>query len=406
MHGKAEENYSLGIRRNTLVTKIKGGTVVTDGTTFAADVYIRDGKILAVTSENLPCDEEISAHGLYVSPAFIDIHIHGAHDSDFLDSTAEAFKTVAKAAAEHGAGTIVPTVTSSGLDSVLSCIRAFESVIEEGYEGANMPGLHLEGPYFSPNQSGAQSKDKIHGFCREEYMKILDSTDSIIRWSAAPELDGGASQFAKELNKRGILASIGHSDADSTLVKRAFDVGFTHVTHLYSCTSSVHRIGAHRHAGVVEAAYLIDDMTVEIIADGVHLPPDLLRFVYKFKGADRIALVTDSMRGAGMPDGPSMLGERVGGLPVVIERGCAYLPDKTAFAGSVSFTDRLVRNMVTLADVPLSDAVKMATCTPARIMGFYKKGSLSEGFDADIVIFDENIKVHRTVVGGKTAYKI
>lgn len=389
-----------------MVTKIKGGTVVTDGRCFRSDVYLSDGKILAVTEDSLPFDSEISAEGLYVAPAFIDIHIHGADDSDFLDSTPEALKTVAAAAARHGAGTIVPTVTSSTLDSILSCIKAFEAVKREGYFGANMPGLHLEGPYFSPQQSGAQSKDKIHAFVREEYMKILDSTDSIIRWSAAPELSGGASQFAKELKARGILASIGHSNADSTLVRHAFEVGFTHVTHLYSCTSSVHRIGAHRHAGVVEAAYLIDDMTVEIIADGVHLPPDLLRFVYKFKGKDRIALVTDSMRGAGMPDGPSMLGERVGGLPVIIERGCAYLPDRTAFAGSVCFTDRLVSNMIRLADVPLADAVVMATRTPARIMGFGTKGSLSAGLDADVVIFDGDIKVHRTVIGGKTVFKL
>ena len=388
-----------------MITKIKGGTVVTDGREFLSDVYLSDGNILAVTEENLPFDEEISAEGLYVAPAFVDIHIHGANDSDFLDCTPEAFRTVSAACAEHGAGTIVPTVTSSGIDNVLLCIEAFERVKREGYTGANMPGLHLEGPYFSPNQSGAQSKEKIHGFCRDEYMKILDTGDSVIRWSAAPELSGGMEEFAAELRSRGILASIGHSDADSTVARAAYDAGFTHVTHLYSCTSSVHRIGATRYAGVVEAAYLIDGMTVEIIADGVHLPPDLLRFVYKFKGADRIALVTDSMRGAGMPDGPSMLGERVGGLPVIIEGGCAYLTDRSCFAGSVSFADRLVKNMMTLADVPLADAVLMATRTPARIMGFDTKGSLERGFDADVVIFDKDIKVYRTIVGGKTVSK-
>lgn len=380
--------------------------VVTDGKTFTADVYMRDGKILAVTNENLPYDEEISADGLYVAPAFVDIHIHGAHDSDFLDCTPEAFRTVAAAAAEHGAGTIVPTVTSSGLENVLRCIEVFDTVRREGYTGANMPGLHLEGPYFSPSQSGAQSKEKIHGFLRDEYMKILDTGDAVIRWSAAPELPGGMAEFAGELRKRGILASIGHSDANGDVVKEAYKAGFTHVTHLYSCTSTVHRINAKRYTGIVEMAYLIDDMTVEIIADGVHLPPDLLRFVYKFKGPDRVALITDSMRGAGMPDGPSMLGERVGGLPVIIENGCAYLTDRSCFAGSVSFADRLVRNMVTLADVPLADAVLMATRTPARIMGFDEKGSLAEGFDADVVIFDGDVKVHRTIVGGQTVYRL
>ena len=387
-----------------MITKIKGGTVVTDGKSFSSDVYFEDGKILAVTTDLLPYDKEIDAKGKLVSPAFVDIHIHGAADSDFLDNTVEAFLTVSRAAAEHGAGTVIPTITSTGLSGTLSCIATYEKVKNMDLPGANMPGVHLEGPYFSPKQSGAQDPNKIRSFDKDEYEKIISSTNSILRWSAAPELDG-CDDFAAACRKAGILASIGHSDANGEVVKRAFTNGFTHVTHLYSCTSMVHRIGATRHLGVVECAYLLDDMTVEIIADGVHLPADLLKLIYKLKGADKIALVTDSMRGAGMPDGPSMLGERVGGLEVVIENGCAYLPDRSCFAGSVSFADRLVRNMINLAGVSMEDAVLMATGTPARIMGLSTKGSLSAGLDADIVIFDKDINVSHTIVGGKTVYE-
>ena len=237
-------------------------------------------------------------------------------------------------------------------------------------------------------------------------MEILNATNDIVRWSLAPELDG-AMEFGRELTSRNILPSIAHTDAIYEEAIQAFDAGFTHITHMYSCMSSITRRNAYRYAGVVEAAYMIDDMTVEIIADGVHLPKSLLQFVYKFKGADKIALVTDSMRGAGMPDGPSILGSLEGGQSVIIEDGVAKLPDRTAFAGSVATADRLVRTMVQLAEVPLPEAVQMITATPARILKIDdRKGFLSVGMDADIVIFDEDINVRSTIIAGNIIHNI
>jgi N-acetylglucosamine-6-phosphate deacetylase len=220
----------------------------------------------------------------------------------------------------------------------------------------------------------------------------------------APELPG-ALEFARVLKERGIVTAVAHSDAIYEEVVEAFDAGFSLATHLYSGMSSITRRNAYRFAGVVEAAYLIDDMDVEIIADGVHLPKSLLQFVYKFKGPDRTALCTDSMRGAGMPDGESILGSLEKGQKVIIEDGVAKLPDRTAFAGSVATTDRLVRTMVQLAEVPLVDAVKMMTLTPARIMKIDgAKGSIEVGKDADFVIFGENIDVSHTIIEGKVIY--
>ena len=162
--------------------------------------------------------------------------------------------------------------------------------------------------------------------------------------------------------------------------------------------STITRRNAYRYAGVVEAAYLIDGMTVEIIADGIHLPKPLLQFVYKFKGADKTALCTDAMRGAGMPDGESILGSLTNGQKVIIEDGVAKLPDRSAFAGSVATTDRLVRTMVGAAGVPLVEAVRMMSLTPARILGLdARKGSLDEGKDADIVVFDSRIHFVTTI---------
>ncbi|MBE7028239.1 MAG: N-acetylglucosamine-6-phosphate deacetylase [Ruminococcaceae bacterium] len=387
-----------------MITKISGGKVITDRKIEKKDVYIEDGKIIAVTSESMAFDNEIDTKGNYVSAGFIDIHTHGAIDYDFLDNDEESYIKIARAHAEHGAGTILPTITSAGKEETLNCLRVFEKIKNVSHDGANMPGLHLEGPYFSPLQAGAQDPNIIRNFDKAEYTEFLNVTDSIMRWTGAPELEG-SEEFAKTLTAKGILPCIGHSDADGDCAKEAFKNGFTHATHLYSSMSIVHRKNAFRYTGIVETAYLIDDMTVEIIADGVHLPADLLKLVYKIKGPDKACLITDSMRGAGMPEGTeSMLGSKTDGLRVIIEDGVAKLPDRTSFAGSVAFCDRLVRNMVNMADVPLEDAIYMITQTPAKIVGLDSKGSINPGMDADIIIFDKDINILKNIIGGRIVF--
>jgi len=385
--------------------KITGGKVILrDRVADNLNVYVQDGLIAAVTADDLPFDEEISARGLYVSPGFIEMHTHGGGNCDFLDGTPEAFLTASELHARYGVTTLVPTATSGTLEDTLNLNAAYEEAVRQNTHGADMPGLHLEGPYFAYGQRGAQDPRHLRNPQPEEYCKILDACPHVLRWSAAPELPG-ALGLGEELQKRGILAAVGHSDAEWPEMEAAWNAGYTHVTHLYSGMSSVHRKNAYRYIGVVEAAYLIDDMTVEIIADGCHLPAELLKFVYKFKGADRIALITDSMRGAGMPDGPSMLGHWQNGLETIIEDGVAKLPDRTSFAGSVATFDRLVRNMLHMAQVPMHEAIAMASRTPARIMGFKDRGELAAGLRADIVLFDENVNVSLVMREGRAIWK-
>ena len=343
--------------------------------------------------------------GAYIAPGFIDMHLHGGGGADVMDGTPEAFAAIAEAHAKGGTTSIVPTTLTSSMRDLKRAIAAFEEAGKVKISGSRLLGLHLEGPYFAPSQRGAQDIRFIKNPVREEYLSILDSSSSILRVSAAPELPGGL-ELGRELRRRGILASIGHTDASYDEALMAVEVGYSHVTHLYSGMSGVHRARAYRIAGTIESGLLLDELTVEIIADGKHLPASLLKLIYKCKGPDRIALCSDSIRAAGMPDGEYTLGNPENGQITVVNEGVAWLPDRTAFAGSVATANLLVRNMVDLAGVNLQDAVKMATLTPARILGVDdEKGSIDKGKDADIVVFDEDANVQMTIIEGEIVYQ-
>ena len=370
-------------------------------------ILIENGKIAEVSEQHIdmPDAEVIDAGGHYVSPGFIDLHTHGAGDSDLMDGTVEAFLQVAETHARYGTTGLYPTTLASTNEELYKSFDNYHQAKALNTKGAALLGFHLEGPYFAMSQKGAQDEKYIRNPHHDEYMEILRSTDAIARWSSAPELEGSKG-FAEALMARGILPAIAHSDAIYEEVIAAFDWGFTHVTHLYSATSGVCRRNLYRYAGIIESAYLLDGMTVEIIADGVHLPASLLKLIYKIKGPDKIALITDSMRAAGMPEGKSILGSLANGREVLIEDGVAKLPDLTAFAGSVATADRLVRTMLNLAGTPLPETIQMITSTPAHIMGIDRvKGSLSKGKDADIVIFDKDIRIQMTMVNGNIVYK-
>lgn len=388
---------------------IKNGKVIfPDEIKENLTLVCENGKITRISNPSEVVPETgakvIDAQNRYVSPGFIDIHTHGGGGHDFMDGTVEAFLGAAETHAKHGTTVLLPTTLTSTFEELMKTFSIYKEAVKKNKKGAKFLGLHLEGPYFAYNQRGAQDPKYLRNPEPEEYLKILAASDDIVRWSLAPELPG-ALDFGKVLTAKNILPSIAHSDAIYEEVVDAWHAGFTHVTHLYSAMSTVSRRNAFRYAGVLEAAYLIDDMTVEIIADGVHLPKPLLQFVYKFKGPDKTALCTDSMRGAGMPDGESILGSLDNGQKVIIEDGVAKLPDRSAFAGSVATTDRLVRTMVDLAEVPLVEAVRMMTLNPARIMHIdSEKGSVKEGKDADFVIFDDHIHVSHTILEGNVIY--
>jgi N-acetylglucosamine-6-phosphate deacetylase len=349
--------------------------------------------------------QRISCDGLYLSPGFIDLHTHGGGGHDFMDGTEEALINAARAHLRHGTTTLLPTTLTSTDGDLFKTIELFKKVkTTEGIPW--LPGLHLEGPYFSREQCGAQNPAYIRNPAPEHYEKILEMAEgNVLRWSAAPELEG-ALEMGRRLSAQGVLMSIGHSNAAYDEVLAAVDNGYSHITHLYSCMSSITRRKGYRILGITESAYLVDSLTVEIIADGFHLPPELLKLIVKCKDNEKICLVTDSMRGAGDKEGSSILGSLKEGFPVIIEDGIAKLPDRSAFAGSVSTADRLVRVMVEQAGLPLEKAVAMMTRIPARIAGLEKKGDLLPGTDADFILVDKEIQVKRIFLGGIETAKI
>lgn len=369
-------------------------------------VWVEGKTIVAIEPDNLSFDgaEVVDAGGRYITPGFVDMHTHGAGGHDFMDGTVEAFLGATEMHARHGTTALVPTTLTSDMEELHHTLSVFREASALNVKGSVMLGIHLEGPYFSLKQSGAQDPKYIHDPDPAEYEPIVENYKDIIRWSAAPELKG-AMEFGRFMTRHGILPSIAHTDAIYEDVIEAFENGFTHMTHLYSAMSGVTRRNAFRFAGVIESAFLIDEMTVEIIADGIHLPQSLLQLIYKSKGASRTALVTDSMRAAGMPGGTSILGSLKGGQEIIVEDGVAKMPDRKAFAGSVATADRLVRTMVNLAGVNLQETIQMITSTPARICGVYdQRGSIAVGKLADLVIFDDQIRIHKTIINGNIVY--
>ena len=388
-------------------TKIKNGNLITpSGLIPGGTVLIKDGLIVAVSENDpdVPDAEILDVGGRYVAPGFIDIHVHGGGGFDFMDNTVEAFLAIARTHARFGTTTMYPTTLTGPTGEILKTLETFDKAVPLNISGAQMMGMHLEGPYFAMNQRGAQDPKWIRDPDPEEYEFIVSHSKSIRRWSAAPELKG-AIEFGDYMKSHDILPSLAHTDAVYEEVIEAFRHGYTLATHLYSGMSGVTRRNAFRFAGVVESAFLIDEMDVEIIGDGVHLPAPLLQLIYKIKGPDKIALITDSMRAAAMPPGESVIGNLQSGIRVIVEDGVSKLPDRSSFAGSIATADRLLRTMIKMAGVSLTDAVRMITETPARIMNISgQKGSLTAGKDADIVVFDENISIHITMVNGKVIW--
>lgn len=384
-------------------TAIVHGRIITyDGILEKGYIIIDDGIITQIGENTMSEDVDIivDADNHYVSPGFIDLHIHGGGGFDFMDATQEAFNKVAETHLAYGTTTLMPTTLTGSKEKILDVLRAFQAFRKNNCSKVTFLGMHLEGPYFAMEQRGAQNPKHIRNPDMHEINDILLYEDNIKRWSIAPELPG-ALPLGKLLTEKNIIASIAHTNALYDDVVLATQYGYKLVTHLYSAMNGVIRKNAYRYAGTIEAAFLNDELYVEIIADGKHLPTPLLQLIYKIKGPDKIALITDAMRAAGTEVNTSVLGSLEDGPEVLIEDGVAKLPDKTSFAGSVATTNLLVKTMWKDTGIPLIDVIKMISTTPAKIVGInHELGSIALNKIADIVIFDEAVNIKKILKKG------
>lgn len=358
-------------------------------------VLIRDGKILEVTNCDLAVigAQLIDVKGMYVLPGGVEIHAHGGGGRDFMECTEDAFRTAVRTHMKYGTTSIFPTLSSSTVPMIEQAAETCTRLMEE--KDSPILGLHLEGHYLNIAMAGGQIPENIKNPDPNEYIPIVENWSCIKRWDAAPELPG-AMQFGKYITAKGILASVAHTQAEFEDIRTAYEAGYTHATHFYNAMPGFHKRREYKYEGTVESIYLLDDMTVEVVADGIHVPPTILRLIYKIKGVERTCLITDALACAAS-DSKEAFDPRV-----IIEDGVCKLADHSALAGSVATMDRLIRTMVQKAEIPLADAVRMASETPAKIMGvFDRKGSLQKGKDADIIVMDEDLNVRAVWATGK-----
>ena len=379
-----------------MLTQIINGKIHTpQGWLKNGSVIINDNKILEVSNCDLAVvgAKIVDARGMYIVPGGVEIHVHGGGGRDFMEGTEDAFRTAVDAHMQHGTTSIFPTLSSSSIPMIRAAAQTTEKLMAE--KDSPVLGLHLEGHYFNMKMAGGQIPEYIKNPDPNEYIPLLEETNCIKRWDASPELPG-ALQFGKYVSSKGILVSVAHTQAEFDDIMAGYEAGYTHATHFYNAMPGFHKKNEYKYEGTVESIYLMDDMTVEAIADGIHVPPTILRLIYKVKGVEKTALITDALACAAS-DSKTAFDPRV-----IIEDGVCKLADRSALAGSIATMDRLIQTMTFKAEVPLFDVCRMISETPAKIMGVYdRKGSLERGKDADILLLDKNLDVKAVWAMGK-----
>jgi N-acetylglucosamine-6-phosphate deacetylase len=384
------------------ISVIENCMVITPSKTIEKGVVVFEaGKITAVGQKNrveVPRNAKvIDASGKIVAPGFIDIHVHGGKGRDVMDASYEAIKDIAKFLASHGTTSFVPTTISAPQSELLKAVKAVKTAMKNGTDGAEVLGAHLEGPYINPEKCGAHDANYVKLPSIDEFEELWETSNHTVKIvTLAPELEG-SKMLIQKLRESGTVASIGHSNATYAQAVDAMKRGVRHATHMFNRMSGFDP----REPGVVGAVLVHDELTAELICDGIHVHPAAMTLLIRIKGPERVVLVTDAIRAAGMPSGEYALGKQ----QIIVKDGASRL-ESGDLAGSTLTMDSAVRTIMRLLGVSLQTAVKMATMNPAVVVNVDgKKGSLEPGKDADIVIIDDEINVHLTIVKGEILYR-
>lgn len=384
---------------------VNGNVVLKDRVEEGATVTIEDGKIKGIFAkgEYTPNEPIVDISGKYLMPGFVELHAHGGGGFDVMDGSCEDIEGAVNAHLKHGTTSICPTTMSEEFPIIMETFKTYREVLKRKKTKANLLGLHLEGPFINYAMAGAQRRDLIYSPTDYHIGVLKENSDIISRISCAPEVEN-VINMAKQLIPYGVGFSMGHTAATYEQAEEAFDAGFNSVTHIYSATSGFHKVNQKVHIGVTQAGYGIDGLFVEAIGDGCHVPKELLRLLYRFKGSDKVCLITDAMRATGTDVKESFLGKKVPENRVIIDDGVAKLPDMSSFAGSIGTLDRAVAFAVKNAKLNIFDAVKMVSLTPATLLKIHdKKGSIEVGKDADLVVMDSDLRLENVYVGGEKA---
>jgi N-acetylglucosamine-6-phosphate deacetylase len=388
-------------KRNCVPSMIfkNGRLIFPNGVRDGLDLLVEDGMITGVRPQAPAMGEKIAdLEGNYLAPGFVDLHVHGAMGRDTMQASAKAFRTICDYHASGGTTSLLLTTATSPIKAivkVLNEVHAAKSSIRQ------IAGVHVEGPFISKAKPGAQRASLIRKPTRRMYKPLFAHAEVIKRMTLAPELTG-AIALIDELQKHNISASGGHSDAWEDDARAAFEHGMRNVTHTFNCMSSTRRRGIDRVAGLLEFAMSEPEIICELVADGHHVSPTLMKMLYRAKSFTGICLVTDATAGAGLPDGSKF---SLYGTKCVVEGGVCLLADRSALAGSAARMIDLVRTMVTKVGVPLHEAVAMATDTPAFVIGLAGKGQFKIGGDADLVVISPELEVLRTFVAGEEVFQ-
>lgn len=386
---------------------ITNGKIITpQGVIENHALVIENGIIQRIVPASLappaPEAEVIDAAGAYVSPGFVDIHVHGARGRDTMEASLEALAEITRFHASGGTTALTPSLIGDSPERISAVLDTIQQAMNQHLGGARILGAHMEGPYVNPKMAGALPPQFIRNPDPAEYLPWLDREGLVTHMTLAPELPG-ALELIDALMEREIVPCGGHTVATGEQVEAAIDRGLCHATHLFSAMSAVAKIGPIRVAGAVEAFLADDRVMVEVIADGKHLPALMLRMTVNAKGLDRVCVITDATAGAGLPEGTEYT---IGATRAVVHEEVGMLPDASALAGSTATMIRVVRTMVEKVGLPLTDAVRLASLNPARVLSLAgHKGSLEPKKDADVVIFTPNFEVQTTIVGGRIEYQ-
>jgi N-acetylglucosamine-6-phosphate deacetylase len=342
--------------------------------------------------------EKTDVGGRYITPGLMDIHVHGALGHTFNEPDVEAFATITEENVRRGVTSLLATMATAPISDLVKCLEFSRQWMHEPHEGSQVLGVHLEGPYFSMAQKGAQDPENIRTPDDGTPDILLEHRDVLKIMTYAPELPG-ALELTARLARLGIVPAAGHSAAKEKDVLAAMKVGLRHIIHIWSGQSSTVREGPWRKPGLLEATLVFDGLTVEMISDNKHLPPTLMKLAYKCIGADRLCIVSDASSGAGMPEGAHF---RMGDMEYEVHDSVGMMFDRTSFASSTTLVNQMVPILTDAVGIPLVEAIQMATLTPARVIGLDdRKGSLEAGKDADLAVFDDDFTAWRTMIGGR-----